>query len=191
MALKQSGSLSSFGVFLSAKYSSSSLKKWATTCLALLLNFGRLSSFRSVQQLGTSTDKAFTFSLQKMSGTLFTLTLHAEILQVFTALTLVLLEFSEWLCGETVALLLPWPISSALKSKVWCGVAQTADWVCVASRPVCVASRPVTFDSTWLMFKFTFWNFERVLCFSACNAAETVLSSYLENAGKWRTVLTL
>ena len=63
------------------------------------------SSLRSVL-FAYNPDPAFTLLLHEMSGTFFTLTLHAEALQVFTPLTLVLIESSEWLCDETVVLLL-------------------------------------------------------------------------------------
>ena len=57
-----------------------------------------------------------------------------------------------------VVLLLPWTIYSTMTSEVWCGVVQTADWVCVANPSVILASVRLT-------TKFTFRNSERVLFF--------------------------
>ena len=74
------------------------------TCTSV--NVGRVSSLRSVL-FAHNTDTAFTVLLHEMSGTLFTLTSHAEALQVFIPLTLVLLEFSEWLCGEKLGYCCP------------------------------------------------------------------------------------
>jgi hypothetical protein len=57
-----------------------------------------------------------------MSGTLFEVTLHVEALQVFTPLTLGLLEFSDRLCDKTVVIVpLNYIFSPDKRNVVWDG----------------------------------------------------------------------